>query len=363
MPGARTDFDIAIIGAGPAGSSAAITSARLGARVALFDVGEFPRQKVCGEFVSAESIDVLRDLLPPAARPVVDASPVIEQARLLFSGRSIRIPISPTGLSIARYQLDFLLWRAASQSGARTYPRCEVRAVEGKGPFRLDTSWGKIGASSVIIAAGRWSRFTPSRQPQGPKWLGLKTHYYECQPPASADLYFFRLGYCGVQRVAGNVVNVCAMIRSDVATSLNQVFAQHSELAERALAWQAVGEPISTAPLIYRVPQPGCDNLIQVGDAAAFIDPFVGDGISIALRSGRLAAFELASFVRGTVSLPSAVDRYRAQYKQQFVPLIDAASRIRALLSWPKPAQKLVFELLRTPGILPYFVRRTRRAA
>ena len=60
---ARPEFDLAIIGGGPAGASAAITAARLGARVALLEAGEFPRHKVCGEFVSAESLDILRDLL------------------------------------------------------------------------------------------------------------------------------------------------------------------------------------------------------------------------------------------------------------------------------------------------------------
>ena len=59
----RPEFDIAVIGGGPAGTAAAITAARLGARVVLFEAGEFPRQKVCGEFVSAESLGVLRDLL------------------------------------------------------------------------------------------------------------------------------------------------------------------------------------------------------------------------------------------------------------------------------------------------------------
>ena len=64
----------------------------------------------------------------------------------------------------------------------------------------------------------------------------------------------------------------------------------HPQLAERAAGWKAVTQPVSTAPLIYRPPQPVRGNIICVGDAAAFIDPFAGDGISIALRSGQVAA-------------------------------------------------------------------------
>ena len=59
----QTTFDLAIIGGGPAGTSAAITSARAGARVLLLERGRLPRQRVCGEFVSSESIGLLGDLL------------------------------------------------------------------------------------------------------------------------------------------------------------------------------------------------------------------------------------------------------------------------------------------------------------
>jgi flavin-dependent dehydrogenase len=102
--------------------------------------------------------------------------------------------------------------------------------------------------------------------------------------------------------------------------------------------------------------------MIFVGDAAAFIDPFVGDGISIALRTGQFAANELRPSLENPVMLPRAVASYEKKYEEQFLPLIVAASRIRPLLSWPKPAQFAVLELLRLPGLMPYLIRSTRRA-
>ncbi len=122
-------------------------------------------------------------------------------------------------------------------------------------------------------------------------------------------------------------------------------------------------EPVATAPLLHLPPQPVRDNMMFVGDAAAFIDPFVGDGISIALRSGRLAAMGLPKLLDGTGSLASALNAYQQDYARQFIPLVTAASRIRGVLSWPAAARMLAFELLRVPGLMPYVIRKTRRAA
>ena len=116
---------------------------------------------------------------------------------------------------------------------------------------------GAYTAKALIVAAGRWSQFTADRTlPPGPKWIGVKAHFREIGAEPSTDLYFFENGYCGVQPVAADVVNACAMVRSDHATSLEEVFGLHPKLAERAAGWQAVTQPISTAPLVYREPQP-----------------------------------------------------------------------------------------------------------
>ena len=358
-------FDLAIVGAGPAGSCCAITAARLGVSVALFEAKDFPRQRVCGEFVSAESLDVLAGLLQgmPAAEKLFQVAPVIDRTRLLLGGRVIEAPVAPPALSISRYDLDALLWDAARRAGAVTHPNCDVVGSDGDGPFRLQTSSGGFRAKALIVAAGRWSQFTADRTvPAGPKWIGLKAHFEEPWTEPRTDLYFFAKGYCGVQPVSRGVVNACAMVRSDRATSLEEVCKLHPGLARRVSHWRAIMQPVSTAPLIYRQPQPVRGNMIFIGDAAAFIDPFAGDGISIALRSGQVAAQCIGRFLTGPAALSEAVGLYQREYSQQFAPLLSAASRVRYLLSLPAFAQSAVFELLRLPGVIPYMIRKTRRA-
>jgi flavin-dependent dehydrogenase len=216
----------------------------------------------------------------------------------------------------------------------------------------------------VVVGGGRWSQFTPDRTvPPGPKWIGVKGHFREADAHLSTDLYFFDDGYCGVQPIATDAVNACAMVRSDRATTLPEIFALNPLLAERAEKWTPLMTPVSTAPLIYRQPQPVRGNIVSVGDAAAFIDPFVGDGISIALRSGRAAAESLQPYLSGNATLSSSVAKYEQVYAREFTPLLSVASKVRSLLSLPVAARALAFELLRLPGVLPLMIRRTRRAS
>jgi hypothetical protein len=119
MTAIAAQFDLAIVGAGPAGSSAGITATRHGARVGLFEAKDFPRHRVCGEFVSAEALDVLAGLLEnvPFAASLFQNAPAIENMGLLLGGRVIESPVHPPALSISRHDLDALLWEAARGAG------------------------------------------------------------------------------------------------------------------------------------------------------------------------------------------------------------------------------------------------------
>src|SRR4051795_8555386 len=96
--------DVAIIGAGPAGTSATITLARTGATVLLLERGRFPRHKVCGEFVSAESLNLLAGLLDQEV--ILREAVRIPRARVFLDGRILQTAVDPPAVSIARLELD-----------------------------------------------------------------------------------------------------------------------------------------------------------------------------------------------------------------------------------------------------------------
>jgi len=139
------------------------------------------------------------------------------------------------------------------------------------------------------------------------KWLGLKAHFTELSPPQSVDLYFFAGGYCGVTPVGSNSVNACAMVRADVAHTLEDVFAKEPHSGSAARAWQPLFPTVTTSPLYFASQSTESDGMLLAGDSAGFIDPFAGDGISLALQSGSLAAESISGFVHDGCSLqPSA---------------------------------------------------------
>jgi len=357
-------YDLIIIGGGPAGTSAAISAARQGASVLLLERGRFPRHKVCGEFVSAESLSLLRDLLDLQHAALLHDAVRIPRARMFLDGRTLHASVDPPAASIARFDLDAALWHSAESAGVYARQQATVQSVGGSRPFRIVTAGKEFEARALVNASGRWSNLNLAPAENGArseKWLGVKAHFAEPVSEPSVDLYFFDGGYCGVQPVGAGRVNASAMVRADVASSLPEVFARHPELRERSRIWTLVSDPVSTSPLIFRHPQPERDGILMAGDAAGFVDPFVGDGISLALRSGSLAARSLKSFLAGEASLNDAVRSYSQAYKESLLPVFRTSSKIRRMLVLPGYLRKPVLSFLESsPAITNYLVRKTR---
>ena len=327
-------YDLIIIGGGPAGTATAITAAQMLAshgnrpRVVALERGSFPRQKVCGEYISSEALDLLRELLGEKSG-LLDRAPRITRARLFVKKYEAAFAIKPAAASISRWDLDEALWRSAARSGVECRERTEVEGVRRPDiNFAVATSVGEFFARAVVDASGRWSRLRPVQPRNGSvkrqsQWIGLKAHYalsaeqgacteqlatgnWRLATELSTDLYFFDAGYCGVQPVADGRLNVCAMVRADRVVSLDGVFKLHPLLQERSHRWTQATETVAVAPLAFAPPVAELDGILRAGDAAGFIDPFAGDGISLALRTGKLAAETVGKFWENRISLGEA---------------------------------------------------------
>lgn len=350
-------FDLAVIGGGPAGTSAAITAARLGFRVVLLEAGSFPRQKVCGEFVSGEALNRLADLVPQAK---FAHAPRIRKARIFLDRARATLPVSPAAASIPRYDLDVALWESAASAGCVMRDRTRVKSLDAsQNGFAICLDSEEISARTVINASGRWSDLT-TRVPVEQQWIGVKGHFSEAQPSESCDLYFFEGGYCGVQPIGNEMVNVAAMVKPSVAKSLSTVCALNHDLRQRSGNWTAVGDPITTAPLFFRAPMTSKDGVLLAGDAAAFLDPFAGDGISIALHSGAMAAEALARFLGANCTLQGSVLEYDRAYRRLIQPALISAGRLRVLQNLPSAMRTVAIGCLKIPFLSRAVVKTTR---
>jgi flavin-dependent dehydrogenase len=309
-------YDLVVAGGGPAGTAAAITAARLGARVLLLERGRFPREKVCGEFLSPEALGLLRSLLLrdcSDARGLLESAPRMRRARVFAGEECLEFLLPAAAVSLSRFELDATLWQAAEAAGVEAHQGVAVLEIQEGDTFHIATSQGAFAAKSVVDASGRWSNLNPAAaaRPKGGgwQWLGVKAHFTEEGVADSSDLYFFEGGYCGVQPARDGQINVCAMVRSDRGRSLPEVIALDPRLLERSRGWRQVTETVVTAPLVFRKPRSLRSGVLLAGDSAGFLDPFAGDGISAALHSGALAAEVLAGYWQGRCSLREAAAR------------------------------------------------------
>ena len=155
----------------------------------------------CAESSSPQSHLVCWPTCYGPAQILVDGAIRIDRARLFLDGQIVQSAIRPAAASIARFDLDLALWRAATASGVEARDQVTVTRVEGGDTSLVISSTGSLRARAVVDATGRWSNLSPRQSSPGPKWLGIKGHFREAHPSKTVDLYFFDGGYCGVQPV------------------------------------------------------------------------------------------------------------------------------------------------------------------
>lgn len=287
-----------IIGGGLAGAAAGIDLARAGQAPVLLERETAAHDKICGEFLSGEAVAALAGLGVDARR--AGAVPITRVA--LHAGHrkaGARLPFP--ALSLSRRVLDEALLERAAAAGVDVQRGVSVRGLSGG---VAHTTAGAIAAPATLLATGKHDlRGTP--RPDGPDEIGFKMYFRDAalarQLAGTVAVTFFDGGYAGLQPVEGGRLNLCLLVDGAHYRELGSWPALLARLArEPALAALADAEPLLPRPLaISRVPyghlaRAADDGLWRLGDQAAVIPSFCGDGMAIALESGRLAAAMLA---------------------------------------------------------------------
>lgn len=292
-------WDVAVVGGGLAGAAAAAHLARAGRRVVLLERERRAHDKVCGEFLSGDAAAELAEL---EARPDRLGAAPVERVRIA-SGRVVAetpLPFAAWGLS--RRLLDQRLLRHAAACGAVVRRGQAVRRLEPDGAgVRLRCGDGPTVAAVAILATGKhdlhgWGR------PGSSRLIGLKLHLRlderQRQGLAGAvELALFDRGYAGLQLVEDGVANLCLVVSADRFAALGRDW-RRLVAAVPALAGRLAGSaalharPLAVAGMPYGhlATADGDASVYRVGDQAAVIPSFTGDGMAIALHSARRAA-------------------------------------------------------------------------
>ncbi len=341
-------FDCAIVGAGPAGSAAALYLSRAGRTVALIDRAAFPRRKACGEGILPAGVAVLRELgvydeAAALGRPFRGVS---WTTRAGLHVRS-RFP-SGEGLAVPREGLDdLLLRRAASAPGVSVFENNGARGVERwGGGVRVSLCDRDLTARRLIVADGAASPSlkalgVPRRGPELKRY-GLAAHlkgvgmgdFVEVFLLDGGELYLTPLPGEG-RASAALLLEHAALARgfSGRETAFWRLARSHPALAPRLRRALLDGPVIGLGPLAGAPERCEDGPWLAAGDAAGSVDPLVGDGISLALRGARLAAEETDDALAGA-GTPGRYTHCRARLfrrKEQLARVALAVSRRPAL--------------------------------
>jgi flavin-dependent dehydrogenase len=292
-----------VIGGGLAGSMLAIRLAAAGREVTLLEKERGPHHKVCGEFLSGEAVEYLRGA---GAEPLALGAATIRTVRLSSGKRIVEAPLPFTALSLSRRVLDEALLARASACGCRVERGTFVKSLEaGDGMWvarlRDGESWR---AQTTFLASGKHDVAGMERSATTLSDLvGFKLHWRLASAQTEAmrdamELFLFTGGYGGLSQVENDAANLCLVVRRHElhqkggwAALLASIKNENRHVAERLEGAMALWDrPLAIFPIPYGYFAARSDTLWRLGDQAAVIPSFTGDGMSIALHSGALAA-------------------------------------------------------------------------
>lgn len=313
---------ITIVGGGLAGLTLGIALRQQDIPVTLFEAGNYPRHRVCGEFLCGNGINVLQHL---GLFTALLAAGAVEARLASFHStrRSSRTRTLPNAaLCLSRAVMDELL--------AKQFERCGGKLHQGE---RVTNNHALPG---VVLATGR--RIHPDRT--GPQWIGLKAHARSVRLKADLEMHLVPHGYVGLCQLAGGTVNVCGLfsvhgpipklaerwpdfLRGPTGSILRERLENADFLKDSFTAVSRLD--FSPAP---RKAGPEC----RVGDAWTMIPPVTGNGMSMALESAAWAVPWLVAYGQGVIPWDQAQSEISRRCHAGFARRLRWAGWLHALL-------------------------------
>ncbi len=377
----KFDFDVIVLGGGPAGTSAALGLSHQGWKVALLEKQSFPRPKLCGEFISPDGVRLLEALGLATQLEHLRPAPVVRSRITFPRDPGIVTKFESPGWGLSRSALDWALFKQAERRGALCLQKCFAESVDGdltRGfavQAVLDGDRPALwNTRAVIDATGRWSNFnsrnirSKSQADQG-IFLGVKAHFRgDLDLNHAVELHFFDGGYCGLNEIEDHEINLCALINQDRVNHgtrdwrqfLDEAGIQNPYLKDRLQQIRPTTSFLVTSPVVFGRGPKVAGEIIRAGDAAGFLDPFSGDGIATALRSGQMASDCLHGFLSGKATAAETIRRYNSEYNREFRRRFVFAQLIRKSLATTTMPYLYSRVARRIPAVGRWLVRQTR---
>lgn len=365
------ETEVLIIGGGLAGLTAAIHLSKKGFEVIVIEKNEFPKHKVCGEYISNEVVPYLNWLGINSK----DLHPTLI-TKLQFSicnGKAINCVLPLGGFGISRYALDEYLYRKAVSYGCTILKDSVESVVFNENQFTVTTLNNVLLKAKIVLGAfGKRSNvdqklnrsFIQKKSP----WLAVKAHYSGNFPDDLVGLHNFKGGYCGVSKVENNKINICYL--ADYET-----FKRYKNIEEyqKAVVFKnpnlkllfekctmLFDKPLTISQIYFEQKKAVENHILMIGDTAGLIHPLCGNGMAMAIHSAKIVSELVELFLNKEIKSRADLEKkYKQEWKFNFEKRIRAGRFLARLLQHQKVSEFLLQIVIKFPLLLPKIIKRT----
>ncbi len=375
-------FEVVVIGGGPAGSVAARCIAETGRSVILLEKHLFPRERLCGEFLSGEAVEAIRGLGLENAFQALGANPLTTFTLLPGKAGPVRSPLGFTGYGIRRGALDAMLLDAAAAQGVMILQPAEAIAVErDRDGFLVRYKTGRQHRSlRGAWVVGAYGKNSPLDRLLSRPFAGVRTGFTGIKFHLPAELLedlphheiVIALGpdmYCGISHVDHGTATLCCLEHraagdAPARARVDGLVRRNPELARmvtsRALRFLRQAPIYGTGNIFFGERAAVEEGVLMIGDAAGVIAPLAGDGIGMALEQARLLGKLFAEWQPAKGGGRPLAERYRRESSRLFARRRRVALLCQqlALTGMLRPAVTPLLSF--APGLLRAAIRATR---
>jgi menaquinone-9 beta-reductase len=365
------DKKVLIIGGGLAGLTAAIHLSKIGIQVTVIEKNEFPKHKVCGEYISNEVLPyfkwlgiTIESLMPTNIKKLQFSS---------LNGSVINQTLPLGGFGISRYLLDEFLYKKAIENGCKVI-KATVETIEfEKDEFTINTSNNNVLKYEIVIGAfGKRSNidqklnrdFMLKKSP----WLGVKAHYSGNFPNDLVGLYNFKGGYCGVSKVEKDTINICYLADYDTFKKYkNTDEYQKKVLSQNPILKSIFKEanllfekPLTISQISFEKKKSIENHILMIGDTAGLIHPLCGNGMAMAIHSAKIASELVYRYFNKEINSREDLEKkYRNEWNSNFRSRLKMGRFLATILQKQKLSEFLMNILIKFPFLLPLIIKRT----
>lgn len=368
---ATIDFDILIIGGGLAGLTNAIHLSKSNKKVLLIEKNEYPKHKVCGEYISNEVLPYLKWL---DVNPFEFGAQKIK--RFLLStpkSKTIEAELPLGGFGISRYMLDSALAKKAQQNGTIILQDMVVDIQFSNDIFKVKTKNNQNFTAKITIGAyGKRESLDVKLNRNFIKkvspFLAVKIHVEGDFPNDLVALHNFEGGYCGVSKVENNAINLCYIVNYIAFKKFKNI----EEFQENVLfkneylknvfenTKPIFSKPLTISQISFSSKKPIENHIIMSGDTAGMIHPLCGNGMSMAIRSAQLASNLIVKYLNGNISSRNALEKaYSKAWNNEFKHRLKTGHIVASLFKMNHFSELLMIGLKGFPSLLPKIIKRT----